>query len=192
VKLLLDPQLTAAAHDFPVSSKAAFLDRDGVINVDHGYVHRREEFDFYPGTLGACRLLHDAGFRLIVITNQAGIARGYYSESDFASLMSWVARIFADAGAPLDSVYYCPHHPDGALRHYRIACDCRKPRPGMIVEALARERITAAESILVGDTLGDLEAGAGSGIGRCFLVEPENPGARYRTLQDVVSHLLQP
>lgn len=194
MKLILKSQNAENAEnalDFPAGRKAAFLDRDGVINVDFGYVHRREDFDFFPGTLEACRLLHDAGYRLIIITNQAGIARGYYTEKDFTTLMTWVTTVFASAGVPLASIYFCPHHPDGSVARYRMICRCRKPQPGMILEAIELDRIHVADSILIGDKPGDIEAGLKAGIGRCFLVEPDNAEGRFRTLHDVVQHLLK-
>src|SRR5215467_903692 len=101
---------------------AAFLDRDGVINLDHGYVVRREDFEFVPGALdGAAQLAHH-GFALVVITNQSGIARGLYSEDDFLRLTDWMAGIFATAHAPLAGVYFCPHHPSAGIGQYRRAC----------------------------------------------------------------------
>jgi D-glycero-D-manno-heptose 1,7-bisphosphate phosphatase len=191
MKLILNTQKTVENLDYPAGRKAAFLDRDGVINVDFGYVHRREDFDFFPGTLEACRLLHDAGYYLIIITNQAGIARGYYSEEDFTSLMSWVTTVFASAGVPLTSIYYCPHHPNGSVERYRMTCRCRKPQPGMILDAIELERINVVDSILVGDKQGDIEAGLEAGVGRCFLVESNNAEGSFRTLHDVVNHLLK-
>ena len=109
--------------------KAAFLDRDGVINIDRAYVHKIDDFEWIPGVLGAARRLRDAGFSLVVVTNQSGIGRGYYSEEDFDRLTDWMKARFAEAGAPLAGVYFCPHHPEKALDKYRIDCGCRKPRP---------------------------------------------------------------
>jgi D-glycero-D-manno-heptose 1,7-bisphosphate phosphatase len=149
--------------------RAALLDRDGVINLDHHYVYRRQDFQFVPGALDACRRFVQAGYRLIVLTNQAGIARGYYTVADFEVLTEWMTEQFASAGAPLSGVYFCPHHPDSpdpALR----ACDCRKPAPGMILQAQRELDLDLDASFLVGDKLSDIQAGKAAHVGRCFLV----------------------
>ena len=111
--------------------RAAFLDRDGVINIDHAYVHDREHFEWVPGVLEGARMLTDAGFLLVVVTNQSGIGRGYYTEADFHALTDWMCGVFAEAGAPIAAVRFCPHHPEKALGLYRRECRCRKPQPGM-------------------------------------------------------------
>src|SRR6267378_4319457 len=113
--------------------KAAFLDRDGVINVDRGYVHRIEDFEFVPGTLQACRELARRGWLLVVATNQSGIGRGLYTAQDFRTVTDWMRSRFEEYQAPLAGVYYCPHHPTEALGGNRIQCDCRKPQPGMLL-----------------------------------------------------------
>src|SRR5882757_5332936 len=115
--------------------RAAFLDRDGVINIDPGYVHRIEEFEFVAGTLQACAELARRGWLLVVITNQSGIGRGLYTEHEFSVLTDWMRERFARAAAPLAGVYFCPHHPTDALEGYRIECECRKPAPGMLLTA---------------------------------------------------------
>ena len=115
--------------------RAAFLDRDGVINIDRGYVFRREDFQFVPGVLEGARRLHELGFLLVVTTNQSGIGRGLYTEDDFHALTTWMRDEFMAAGAPLAGVYFCPHHPTEALGEYRRACQCRKPAPGMLLAA---------------------------------------------------------
>ena len=118
-------------------TKAAFLDRDGVINIDRAYVHKIEDFDWVPGALEAARALSDAGYLIVVVTNQSGIGRGYYGEADFARLTDWMKARFAEAGAPLAGVYFCPHHPEKANPPYRTDCLCRKPHPGMLLKAAA-------------------------------------------------------
>lgn len=147
----------------PVFRKAAFLDRDGVINLDHAYVHRREDFDFVPGVLEAARGLHQAGYALVIVTNQSGIGRGMYSEAQFHSLMDWVAEKFSAAGAPLAGVYFCPHHPSGAQGEYRQDCDCRKPAPGMLLKAAQELGLDLSASLMFGDKPGDLEAARSAG-----------------------------
>lgn len=149
---------------------AAFLDRDGVINEERNYVYRIEDFQFLPGALEACRRFVEAGYLLVIVTNQAGIARGYYDTADFESLTRWMEARFAEAGAPLSGVYHCPHHPDAKLSSLRMACDCRKPAPGLILQAQRQLGIDLRRSFLVGDKLSDIEAGRAAGVGRCFLV----------------------
>jgi len=143
---------------------AAFLDRDGVINVDHGYVVRREEFAWVPGVLEAAAQLHRAGFALVVVTNQSGIGRGMYTEADFLALSDWMRGEFAAAGAPLAGVYFCPHHPTDAVGAFRTACDCRKPAPGMLLNAARDLGLDLARSILFGDKASDIEAALAAGL----------------------------
>lgn len=143
--------------------RAAFLDRDGVINVDHAYVHEIENFDWVPGVLEAARRLHDAGFELVVVTNQSGIGRGYYTEADFEKLTAWMKARFAEAGAPLAGVYFCPHHPEKALPAYRTDCGCRKPEPGMLLKAVEELGLDPERSVMFGDKPGDCTAGKRAG-----------------------------
>ncbi|MGN1210021.1 MAG: D-glycero-beta-D-manno-heptose 1,7-bisphosphate 7-phosphatase [Duodenibacillus sp.] len=144
--------------------KAAFLDRDGVINIDHAYVHRWEEFEWVDGVLEAARLLHEAGYLLVIVTNQSGIGRGYYTEKDFECLNREVRRAFAQAGAPLAGIYFCPHHPVKALEPYRKACDCRKPAPGLLLQAVRDLQIDPAQSLMVGDKVSDMQAAEAAGV----------------------------
>lgn len=144
--------------------RAAFLDRDGVINFDHGYVYRREDFEFIPGALAACARLHRLGFALVLVTNQAGIGRGLYAEADFQRLTDWMTEQFATAGAPLAGVYHCPHHPDAALGDYRRTCTCRKPAPGMLLAAARELAIDPGRSVLFGDKASDIEAAVAAGV----------------------------
>lgn len=143
---------------------AAFLDRDGVLNVDHGYVHRLDELDLVPGAAEAVRLMNDAGYLVIVVTNQSGVARGRYSENDVRRFNDELAKRLAAEGARIDAFYYCPHHPEGTIARYRLACDCRKPRPGMLVQAARDFDIDRGRSFLIGDRHGDSEAAAAFGI----------------------------
>src|SRR5258706_13660186 len=115
--------------------RAAFLDRDGVVNIDRGFVFRSDEFEFVPGVLAAARAIVKCDFALVVVTNQSGIGRGLYSEEDFRALTQWVHDCFTAAGAPLAGVYYCPHHPTHGQGAYRVACDCLKPGPGMLFQS---------------------------------------------------------
>jgi D-glycero-D-manno-heptose 1,7-bisphosphate phosphatase len=153
-----------------MSRRAAFIDRDGVLNEERAFVHRREDFALLPGAVAALRLLEAAGYLLVVVTNQSGIARGIYSEADYLALTEHMRAELAAAGVSLDAVEYCPHLPDAPLERYRLDCDCRKPRPGMLLRAAQALDIEPGASFLVGDRLSDLEAGHAAGIGRCFLV----------------------
>lgn len=142
----------------------AFLDRDGVINVDTDYVHAPEQFAFTPGMPEAIRYLNDAGWLAIVITNQAGIARGYYTEADFAAFTGWIDEQLAEAGAHVDATYHCPHHPTAGLGEYLTDCDCRKPNPGMILRSIAEWEPDLSRSFMVGDMPKDMEAAEAAGI----------------------------
>jgi D-glycero-D-manno-heptose 1,7-bisphosphate phosphatase len=144
--------------------RAAFLDRNGVINVDHGYVHRREDFQLVPGTLAACAQLHRLGFALVVVTNQSGIGRSLYDEDDYRRLTEWMRGEFAAAGALLSGVYHCPHHPQAVLPQYRHACDCRKPAPGMLLAAARELSLDLGRSVLFGDKASDIEAAVAAGV----------------------------
>ena len=154
---------------------AAFIDRDGVINEERGFVHRSADFEFIPGSVQALRALQAAGYQLVVITNQSGIARGMYSEAQYHELEAHMRARLAESGVTLDSVQYCPHLPDATDPRYRNDCECRKPRPGMILAAVRLLDIDAARSILIGDRLADIEAGRAGGVGRCFLVRSGRP-----------------
>ncbi len=139
--------------------RAAFLDRDGVINLDRAYVYKVEDFEWIDGVLPAARRLSEAGFLLVVVTNQSGIGRGYYGVGDFERLTDSMKKVFRQAGAPLSGVYFCPHHPEKALPPFRIECDCRKPRPGMLLQAARDLGIDLGRSVLFGDKPGDCTAG---------------------------------
>ncbi len=182
--------------------RAAFLDRDGVINIDGGYVHRWEDFVFVPGAVDAMRRLHDAGFALVVVTNQSGIARGYYDEAALERLHQALHDSLGGQGVPLAAIEYCPHLPDAAVARYALACDCRKPQPGMILRAAARLGLDLPASVMFGDKVSDLRAARAAGVGRYALLAtngvgeadalPDDlPGATcWRGLPDAVDALL--
>ena len=152
-------------------TSAVFLDRDGVINVDHGYVSTWERFEFLPGVPDALRALQDAGYLLIVVSNQSGIGRGYYCEADVESLNQAVAQhLGSTVGVTLSGFYHCPHHPTEAEGEFRRQCDCRKPAPGMIRQAVRDHGIDLKTSLLVGDKDSDIEAGRAAGVARLFKV----------------------
>lgn len=150
-------------------NKAVFLDRDGVINHDHGYVHKPADFDFIDGIFDACRHFQSLGYLLVVVTNQSGIARGMYSEEQFAALTAWMRERFREEGVTIAAVYHCPHHPDlgdDSERH----CACRKPAPGMLLQACRELDIDPATSLMLGDKKSDMQAAAAAGIGRKILL----------------------
>lgn len=143
--------------------RVAFLDRDGVINIDHAYVYRQEEFEWVPGVLDAARTLYEDGWSLVIVTNQSGIGRGYYTEAQFWELTRWMTHEFEKAGAPVAHVAFCPHHPEKALPPYRQACQCRKPEPGMLLSSAEALSIDLGRSIMFGDKPGDMTAGRRAG-----------------------------
>ncbi len=152
-------------------TKAAFIDRDGVINEDRNYVYRISDFIMLPGVIDGLTLLRNSGYLLIIVTNQAGIARGYYSQTEMDHLHKHMRMQFAEKGLALDAIYFCPHHPQGSIKALSILCDCRKPSPGMIFQAAKDFNINLASSILIGDKLIDLQAGKNAGVGRTVIVE---------------------
>jgi len=144
--------------------KAIFLDRDGVINVDHGYVGSIKDFEFISGVFEALRMLQKKGYKLFIVTNQSGIGRGYYSEEDFLKLTEWMLQRFEEEGIRIEEVAYCPHHPDAG-------CSCRKPEPGMIEKLARMYGIDLKNSYMIGDKPSDVEAGRRAGVGHQILLQ---------------------
>ena len=145
-----------------MKAKALFLDRDGVINVDKSYVYKVQDFEFCAGIFELCEFFLQKGFKIFVITNQSGIERGFYSEKDFEKLSEFMLGEFAKKGISISKVYHCPH---------LQGCECRKPKPGMILKAQAEFDIDLANSILIGDNFTDMQAGQNAGIKRLCLVK---------------------
>lgn len=144
-----------------MTKAAVFLDRDGTLNIDKGYVHRIEDWEWISGAIDAIAALKKAGFLVIVVTNQAGIARGYYDEADMDNLHTIINMELQKYGAAIDGFYHCPHHPEfGAVRE----CECRKPMPGMIDQARQDFDIDLGSSWLVGDKASDIQAGLAAGV----------------------------
>jgi D-glycero-D-manno-heptose 1,7-bisphosphate phosphatase len=135
---------------------AVFLDRDGTINVDAGYVDRLERFELYPFAIDAIRLFKQAGYLVVILTNQAGVAHGMYGEDFVATLAEYVAERTRAGGGQIDGHYYCPHSPDAALLRYRTDCECRKPKPGMALQAAGELGIDLRRSVVIGDRWRDL------------------------------------
>lgn len=173
--------------------RAVFLDRDGVINQDTGYVHRPEEFRFVPGAPEAIKMLRDAGFLVVVVTNQSGVARGYYPLTAVHELHRYIDDQLAGLATKIDGYYICPHHPEQGTAPYRMVCACRKPLPGMLRKAAADLNIDLKVSYLVGDHLRDVLAGRAAGC-RTFLVnssemrsQDENLPAGTRVVNTVLA-----
>jgi D-glycero-D-manno-heptose 1,7-bisphosphate phosphatase len=156
--------MTATCRNPQPPKPAAFFDRDGVLNYDRGYLFRQEEFEWMPGAIEAVKELNDRGYRVFVVTNQSGVARGYYSEDDVVRLHAWMNDELAKHGARIDKFYYCPHYSEGTASQYVKACQCRKPLPGLILAVFAEWDIDKARSFLVGDKETDLGAAAAAGI----------------------------
>jgi D,D-heptose 1,7-bisphosphate phosphatase len=143
---------------------ALLLDRDGTLNFDRGWVHRPEDFSWIEGAHEAFRWANDRGITVLVVTNQAGIARGYYTEEEFWAFTGWIDRELAGYGAHIDGTYYCPHHPSDGAGAYRRQCRCRKPGPELLERALEDWKLDPARSVLVGDGQTDMEAAAAAGV----------------------------
>ncbi|MFM2479030.1 D-glycero-beta-D-manno-heptose 1,7-bisphosphate 7-phosphatase [Celerinatantimonas sp. MCCC 1A17872] len=150
---------------------AIFLDRDGVINQDGDYVCSVDDFHFIDGSIEAMQALKQKGWLLVVVTNQSGIARGYFSEDDFLALTEWMDWSLVDRGVTLDGIYYCPHHPDFGQGDYRQVCDCRKPEPGMFLQAANELDIDLANSWMIGDKASDLLGAKRAEIAHRILVK---------------------
>ncbi len=158
-----------------MAKPAVFLDRDGVINVDHGYVHDEHDFEFVEGVFEAAQELQKMGYLLVVVTNQSGVARGMFSEDRFLSLTQWMDWNFVDNGVELDGIYYCPHHPENGVGKYKQDCDCRKPKPGMFKSAQEFLKIDMANSVMVGDKAEDMMAAEAAGVTTKLLVRTGKP-----------------
>lgn len=136
--------------------RAVFFDRDGTLNVDVHYLYEIEKFQWTEGAIEAIRAVNESGVLAIVVTNQSGIARGYYTESDMHRLHAWMNEELALHGAHIDAFYHCPHHPEAAIEMYRIDCDCRKPKPGMLLRAIKEHGIEPKYAVMIGDAVRDV------------------------------------
>jgi D-glycero-D-manno-heptose 1,7-bisphosphate phosphatase len=146
--------------------KALFLDRDGVINIDKNYVYKISDFEFIDGIFEICRKYQEQDFLIFVVTNQAGIARKIYTDSDFRILTEWMLGRFIFEGIVITKVYYCPHHPE-----FTGPCACRKPNPGLFLRAADEFGLDLNASVLIGDKESDMQAGRNAGIGRCMNIQ---------------------
>ncbi|HEV2356426.1 MAG TPA: HAD family hydrolase [bacterium] len=155
--------------------RAVFLDRDGVVVRDVDHLTSASQLDILPGVPESLRRLRDAGWAVVVVTNQSVVARGWVTEEGLREIHSDLEARLRARGAALDAIYYCPHHPDGAVAAYRVACDCRKPQPGLLLRAAADLGIDLAASVMVGDAASDMEAGRRAGC-RTALIRSASPG----------------
>lgn len=155
-------------------NKIIFLDRDGTINKDTHYLHRIDDFSFLPGAVDALAMFQTAGFKLIIITNQSGIARGLYTESEYILLNKWMIEELNKHGIEITASYYCPHHPDAVVEKYRIKCDCRKPKIGLFKKAMTSCDIDEANSWVIGDNMRDLAICAASSVRGILLYSEQN------------------
>lgn len=161
----LDPDAEGILRRLHAPRRALFLDRDGVVNRDHGYVHCMAQVEWIPGIFELCREAAEAGHALIVVTNQAGIARGLYDEAQFLEFTRALHARFTEERAPLLATYYCPHHPQAGSGRLTRECACRKPKPGMINHAVGAFGLERAGSMLLGDKRTDLLAAEAAGLG---------------------------
>lgn len=176
--------------------KIAFLDRDGVINYDKGYVGLWKDFQFIEGAIDALRLLQENHYEIVIITNQSGIARGYYTEEDFLKLSSKLTSYLDHFQIKILEIMYCPHHPDSKIEKYSLDCKCRKPKTGMIESIFEKYDVDLANSILVGDKTSDIQAGISSNIPNLFLIGSGidleacilDFNSQYDNLYDLVKH----
>ena len=184
--------------------KVIFLDRDGTLNEEVNYLHRKEDLVLLPGVPEALKAFKDQGYRLVVVTNQAGVARGYYTEDDVKELHRYMNELLEKAGAGIDAFYYCPHHPEQGYPEenpaYKIPCECRKPKTGMIREAAERYNIDLAGSWMIGDTTMDIQTGINAGMRTALVLTGEagndkkydvKPDLVCRNLLDAVEKILQ-
>ncbi len=149
-----------------MKNKALFLDRDGVVNIEKDYLYKIDDFEFIDGIFDLCKYYQDLGYIIIIVTNQSGIARAYYDENNFKVLTSWMIEQFHKKGIDINKVYFCPHHPD-----ISGTCECRKPKPGMLLEAKKEFDIDMSKSLMVGDKERDIEAALNAGVKRSYLFD---------------------
>lgn len=152
--------------------RAVFVDRDGVLIIDPPhYAHRLDQLNFYPRVEEAIKILNENGFLVVVVTNQNGVAIGYYNEEDVKLFHQAMKEKLKEKGAYIDAIYYCPHHPEAKVEKYRLDCDCRKPNPGMLLKAAEEHDIDLKQSFMIGDKCSDIEAGIRAGCKKTILVK---------------------
>lgn len=176
------------------SGRAIFIDKDGTLIKDNPYNVDPSKIEFYPEVWEALRLIARQGFAFIVVSNQPGVAKGYFSEVELEKLISWFRRTFSEQGLPLSGFYYCPHHPEGVVDSYSMACQCRKPNPGLIFRAARHLNVELGKSWMIGDILNDVEAGNRAGCRTIMLdrkYETEWLTGEWRKPDFIVENLLE-
>lgn len=168
-------------------NKALFLDRDGVINIDSGYVYQKDKFIFIDGIFELVKKANELQFKVIIVTNQAGIGRGYYTEEDFWNLMNWVKQEFLNHGAKIDEIYFCPFHAEFGLGEYKRDSYDRKPNPGMLLKAKEKYHLDMSKCIMIGDKDSDMEAAKAAGIGQYIHFKNELNSLSHQLLLNLAS-----
>jgi D-glycero-D-manno-heptose 1,7-bisphosphate phosphatase len=158
-------------------NKAVFLDRDGTVNIDKNFLYKVEDFEFTYKAVEALEILQKQGYKIVIVTNQSGVARGYYTEEDVDLLHEWLKKYLSDKGIHIDGIYYCPHHPDGVIEKYAMECNCRKPALGLYYRAIGELDIDTGASFAVGDNLRDLEICKRTNV-KGILISEEDLGNR--------------
>ena len=166
-------------------NKALFLDRDGVVNVEKNYLHKIEDFELMEGIIDLCRAYQEQGYLIIIVTNQSGISRGYYTEADFVHLSEWMVEHFKTFGITISRIYHCPHHEsiDGV-------CECRKPEPGMFLEAREEYDLDMEHSVMIGDNERDIEASLKAGVGMNILLSKDADTSKANKIIHSLGELL--
>tara|TARA_B110000238_G_C16125451_1_gene439009 strand:- start:78 stop:605 length:528 start_codon:yes stop_codon:yes gene_type:complete len=175
-----------------MKNKALFLDRDGVINIDKNYIYKKEDFDFVKGIFNLITSAKKLGYIVIVVTNQSGIGRGFFTKEQFLDTNNWMIKELLKNNAKIDHTYFCPTHPTDGIGKYKIKDDRRKPNPGMFFEAEKDHDIDLINSILVGDKVSDMQAGKKAGIKKLFLYSDEvkyKDSKKIKKLDEVVNFL---
>ena len=175
-----------------MKNKALFLDRDGVINIDKKYVFKKDDFSFIDGIFKLISMAKKLNYKIIIITNQSGIGRGFYTEKQFLEIKDWMLREFSDNSASVDGVYFCPTHPIEGLGKYKTTDARRKPEPGMFFEASVDHSIDLSLSLFVGDKVTDMQAGEKAGIKKLFLYSDKaeyNNSKKIKKLDEVINFL---
>ena len=176
---------------------ALFLDRDGVINVNYGYVYEHHNIDFIAGIFDLVKRANESDMMVIVVSNQSGVARGYYQESDVDALHKWMAKEFRSRGAIIDDFFYCPHHPTAGIKQYLKDCECRKPKTGMLRAAAEKHGVLLNQSTLVGDKITDMQAAMSANIKNAYwldgqaVVDPLAFQCLNRTTISIISTLYE-
>jgi len=172
--------------------KIAFLDRDGVINKEIGYLYKINDFEYTHKCIDGLKILNKKGFEIVIITNQAGIAKGYFTEKDYKNLTNWYLEDLKNQSVSILRTIYCPHHKDALITKYKKVCSCRKPNIGMIEKVTDEFDVDLKSSILIGDKKTDIKTGQTAGIGACYYVRseetPENIDA-FNNLYELASSL---